>query len=546
MELEQEIALGGRHPGGEPNAIGAGGEAETLAGEEGLEPGRSIRGRAGDASGFFEQAGRGLRGDGGGRGKLEPGGEGGRRGAGVLGGKQEIEYGEHRAAVQKRSAGKDRDDREQARGKARPKLRHNRRMKRRDWLGVMAAPFAGLAQEAKVRIEEIEIWQYEGTREGTRGENAQYQAQPLHVYEGLQPPVYREAGAGKKEALKVSALYLRLKATGGLEGLYGPVDREAAIVIDQQMRGFLKGKDALAGDVLWDQMWRLNRHGRSGHFMLAISAVDNALWDLRGRYFQAPVYRLLGGPSRASVEVYGSALGSSLEPERLRARAKELYEQGFRNQKWFLADGPGRGAEGMKRNIEVARILRETLGPEAGMMFDVFNGWDLPYALRWCQEVEALRPRWLEEPFSSEKVEAYERLSRSTTVPIATGEHFYGRWEVQAFLARDAIRVVQADPEWCGGVSELKKICTLSSIYDVPVIPHGHNLHAAAHVVASEPPTTCPWSEYLVLKMNSYYWFDKYELRPAQGRLHLGERAGFGMEIERAKVEKEKKVTWTA
>jgi L-alanine-DL-glutamate epimerase-like enolase superfamily enzyme len=410
----------------------------------------------------------------------------------------------------------------------------------------MAFPFAAQAQEARVKIEAVEIWEYQGTREATPGANAQYQAQPLHIYEGQQPPVYREPAAAEKKSVKTTALYLRLKASGGLEGLYGPVDREAAIVIDQQMRSFLLGKDPLAGDVLWDQMWRLNRHGRGGHFMLAISAVDNALWDLRGRYFNAPVYRLLGGPSRQEVEVYGSTLGSSLEPERVKARAKELLGQGFRNQKWFLADGPARGPEGLRRNIETARILRDSLGPEANMMFDVFNGWDLPYALSWCQEVEDLRPRWLEEPFSSEKVDAYDRLSRSTRVPIATGEHFYGRWEVQAFLAKDAIRVVQADPEWCGGVSELKRICTLSSVYDVPVIPHGHNLHAALHVVASEPPTTCPLCEYLILKMNSYYWFDKFELRPSAARIALSARPGFGMEIDRSKVERERKISWTA
>ncbi len=419
-------------------------------------------------------------------------------------------------------------------------------MKRRDLVGsLMAAPFAMLAQESKCRIEAVEIWEYQGTREGDGGANRQYQAQPLHVYPSQQPPVYREPAMKAKTPVKATALYLHLKATGGLEGVYGPVDREAAIVIDQQMRGFLSGKDALAGDVLWDQLWRLNRHGRGGHFMMAISAVDNALWDLRGRFFATPVYRLLGGPSRAEVEVYGSTLGSSLEPERIRQRAKELLSLGFRNQKWFLADGPGRGQEGMRRNIEMARILRESLGPDAGMMFDVFNGWDLPYALRWCQEVEDLRPRWLEEPFSSEKVDAYARLSRSTRVPIATGEHFYGRWEVQAFLKEDAIRVVQADPEWCGGVSELKKICTLASVYDVPVIPHGHNLHAALHVVASEAPTTCPLCEYLVLKMGSYYFFDKYEVKPLDGKLTLSERPGFGMEIDRTKVEKSRKISWT-
>jgi len=417
-------------------------------------------------------------------------------------------------------------------------------MKRRTALGLLAGGFSLQAQESKCRIEALELWEYQGTREAERGVNGQYQVQPLHAYDAYRPKEYRDGPVVEKGPQKTSAIYLKLKASGGVEGLYGPVDREAAIVIDQQIRAFLIGKDALAGDVAWDQLWRLNRHGRSGIFMMAISAVDNALWDLRGRYFQAPVYRLLGGPSRNSVEVYGSCLGSSLEPAKVAARAKELLALGFRNQKWFLADGPGSGSAGFARNVRVAQILRESLGSGGGMMFDVFNGWDLPYALQWCKEVEGLRPRWLEEPFSSEKVDAYARLSASTSVPIATGEHFYGRWEVHQFLKADAVRVVQADPEWCGGVSELKKICTLASIYDVPVIPHGHNLHAAVHVVASESPTTCPLSEYLVLKMASYYHFDTNSLIPKNGRINLSERPGFGMEISRERVEKSKLLSW--
>lgn len=416
-------------------------------------------------------------------------------------------------------------------------------MKRRDWFGVMAGGYAALAAESRCRIEALEIWEFQGTREAERGVNGQYQVQPLHIYDALRPKEYRDAVAAKGPQ-KTSAIYLKLKATGGVEGLYGPVDREAAIVIDQQIREFLIGKDALAGDVVWDQMWRLNRHGRAGIFLMAISAVDNALWDLRGRYFKAPVYRLLGGPSRDSVEVYSSTLGSSLEPGKVAPRAKELFAQGFTNQKWFLADGPGSGAEGFARNVKVTEILRETLGPGANIMFDVFNGWDLGYALRWCKAVEPLRPRWLEEPFSSEKVDAFARLSASTSVPIAAGEHFYGRWEVHSFLKADAVRVVQADPEWCGGVSELKKICTLASVYDVPVIPHGHNLHAALHVVASENPSTCPLSEFLVLKMASYYHFDRNALIPKGGRIELGQGAGFGMELDEGKIEKSKILSW--
>ena len=95
-------------------------------------------------------------------------------------------------------------------------------------------------------------------------------------------------------------------------------------MVDEQLRPFLMGKDALAQEKLWDQMYRSNRHARRGLFLMAISAVDNTLWDLRGRYFKTPVYRLLGGPTRHSIEAYASCLGYSLEPDKAQARAAQV------------------------------------------------------------------------------------------------------------------------------------------------------------------------------------------------------------------------------
>ena len=91
--------------------------------------------------------------------------------------------------------------------------------------------------------------------------------------------------------------------------------------------------------------------------MMGISAVDNALWDLRGRYYSTPVYRLLGGPTRKEVDVYGSCLGHSVEPERMRATAAEFKKQGFRGQKWFTPAGPGDGPAGLQKNVDMVRIL---------------------------------------------------------------------------------------------------------------------------------------------------------------------------------------------
>jgi L-alanine-DL-glutamate epimerase-like enolase superfamily enzyme len=402
---------------------------------------------------------------------------------------------------------------------------------------------AALAVRGKITA--VEFWKLDGHRETVSGVDSQFQVNPLHIYDELRPKPYSDSKQPQPRTVAASALYLRIGTDAGVEGIYGPIDKEAAIIVDQQLRPFLVGKDAFAGEALWDQMYRSNRHSRRGLFMMAISAVDNALWDLRGRAFNAPVYQLLGGPTRQQVEAYASCLGFSLEPDSVQHRSIEFKNAGFRYQKWFLADGPGSGPEGLKRNVSTVKLLRDSVGDSVELMFDVYQGWSLDYAINWAKQVEQYKPRWLEEAFPVDKIEAFVQLRRSTSVPIATGEHFYGRWEVYDFLKAGAISVVQADPEWCGGVTELVKICSVASLYDAQVVPHGHSLHAAVHVVASQSPAVCPLAEYLVTKMKSYYHFEKHQLTPVNGRIALPERPGFGIEFDDGKVEKRTRVTWS-
>jgi L-rhamnonate dehydratase len=303
------------------------------------------------------------------------------------------------------------------------------------------------------------------------------------------------------------------------------------------LRPFLLGKDALAGDALWDQMYRSDRQSRDGLFMMGISAADNTLWDIRGKYYGAPVYRLLGGPTRPSVEMYASNLGFSLQPEAVRARALQNKRDGYRYQKWFIGYGPGSGPEGMRKNVELVRILRETVGDDTELMFDSFSGWDQDYALEWAHQVEQYRPHWMEESTHPEKIESFAAMRRSTTIPIASGEHFYGRWEVERYLQAGALSVVQADPEWCGGTSELIRIGTVASLHDVPVIPHGHSLRAAIHVIASQSPMTFPLGEYLILKMKHYYHFESNPLVPERAHIALPTGPGFNVQLDQSKIE---------
>ena len=223
---------------------------------------------------------------------------------------------------------------------------------RRDMLRVLpacAVPALGLFAEAKpLKIEAVEVWEFRGHRQAQRGVDAQYQVNPLYIYDELRPPPYADHPNAAMSEAAVSAFYVKVKADGA-EGFYGPIEKEAAIVVDEQLRPFLIGKDALAGEKLWDQMYRSNRHARRGHFLMAISAVDNTLWDLRGRYFKTPVYRLLGGPSRSSIECYASCLGFSLEPDKMQQRAISSRRTGSASRNGFWHTGLGTVTRGSRK-----------------------------------------------------------------------------------------------------------------------------------------------------------------------------------------------------
>lgn len=138
--------------------------------------------------------------------------------------------------------------------------------------------------------------------------------------------------------------------------------------------------------------------------MLAISAVDNALWDLRGKLLGLPVYRLLGGPTRASIDCYASMLGHSLDPGLVRERAQAVVQEGYKAQKWFFRYGPSDGLEGMQRNVDLARTVREAAGPNIEIMFDCFMGGDITYVIRLLERIAEYRPRWLEEPVPPDRI----------------------------------------------------------------------------------------------------------------------------------------------
>jgi L-alanine-DL-glutamate epimerase-like enolase superfamily enzyme len=344
--------------------------------------------------------------------------------------------------------------------------------------------------------------------------------------------------AGRQATSRLTATYVQIDADDGSSGLFGPIFPETAVIILRKLGPHLVGADPLAGEYLWDILYRQDRHARKGYEMMAISAVDCALWDLRGKALGLPVYRLLGGPTRPRVACYASMLGHSLDLGLVRERAQAVVAQGYRAQKWFFRHGPADGLAGMERNVALVRTVREAVGPEIEIMFDCFMGGDATYVIRLLERIAEYRPRWVEEPVPPDRIADFAAIRRTTRVPIATGEHEYTRWGFLHLLQAEAVDVIQADPDWCGGISELAKICTLASAYGRPVVPHGHSLLPAIHVIAAQSPGVCPMAEYLILAQQSKQHFHQTFLAPRDGALDLPNAPGLGISLDEAKIDR--------
>jgi len=382
-----------------------------------------------------------------------------------------------------------------------------------------------------MKITDVRLFRVEG--EGPAWVFEDRSVEPLDLYPSHVGP---SAGAGDASS-QLAATYVEIDTDEEVSGLYGPIDSRQAGLIAGDLREFVLGEDPLATALLHDRMLRLHRHGRAGLFVNAISAVDNALWDLRGKAAGEPVYRLLGGPTRDRVPAYASMLGYSVDPGRAAVAAREHAELGFAAQKWFFRYGPGAGRDGMLANLAMARAVREAVGPGYPLMFDAFMGWDPTYAADMLRGLEDVEPYWVEEPLPPERVSAFRRLAASSRIRLATGEHAHTRWQIKELLDSGAIGVVQADQDWAGGITEQLHICSLCSAYDVPVVAHGHAVPAALHVAASQSPRTVPMLEYLVRVQERNQFFQRTIHRPESGSIALPTGPGLGIDLDGSKIE---------
>ena len=306
-------------------------------------------------------------------------------------------------------------------------------------------------------------------------------------------------------------------------------------LIDLYLAPLLIGADPFDTEYLWQSMYRKTiAFGRKGIVMVAISAVDIAIWDLLGKALGQPLFRLLGGKTKPKIPVYASRLYS--QPLKTLAQEAQAYkDQGFSAMKLRFGWGPAEGAAGMQRNVELVRTVREVIGLEIDLMTDAYMGWTLDYAQRMIPLLERYNLRWLEEPVIPDDIAGYAALRAMRRIPIAGGEHEFTLHGFRQLLDSEAIDYVQFDTNRVGGITAARKIAALAEAHSVPVIPHAGQMHNYHLVMASY---NSPMAEFFppvdVELGNELFWYIfKGEPTPRNGYIELDENLpGLGIEID--------------
>jgi len=393
-----------------------------------------------------------------------------------------------------------------------------------------------------MRIEKIRLRHVFGTVEtdGTFWEERL--VMPLDVYPEFRETTERVGRSDQKteNALAHDAYFVQVETDEGVIGIGGPITRAIAFIIENELSHFLIDRDPLATEFIWDVLHRAMVHGRQGNTMIAISAIDNALWDLKGRYFNVPVYSIIGGPTRTEVPAYASMLGYDvLDMGLVAERAKQYQERGYTAQKWFFRHGPMSGAEGFKKNVELIETLRETLGEDDDIMLDCWQSMDVSYVIRLAEAIEDTHPRWLEEVAMPDRIDSYRKIREATNIPLSGAEHHYTRWGMKQFIDAEALDILQPDIYWAGGLSEVLKIAAIATTADLITIPHGHSTNAGIHFSVSQSPIHTPYQEYLIKWNIIHQHFLNDPVQPENGSIKAPTSVGMAMDLDPDKIERE-------
>ncbi|MFC4549862.1 MULTISPECIES: galactonate dehydratase [Halorussus] len=352
-------------------------------------------------------------------------------------------------------------------------------------------------------------------------------------------------------------LFLRVETDDGLVGWGEPVVEGRAhtvrAAVEELMDNYLLSEDPLRIEDHWQTMYRGGFYRGGPVLMSAIAGIDQALWDIKGKHFGAPVYELLGGRARDRVRVYQWIGGD--RPADVGAAAREKVDAGFTALKMNATpemervDSPAAVAEAEARIAEV----REAVGDRVDIGVDFHGRVAKSMAKRLAAALEPYEPFFVEEPVLPEHNDALPEIAAHTTTPIATGERMYSRWDFKEVFESGAVDVIQPDLSHAGGITEVKKIASMAEAYDVALAPHcplGPIALASCVQVDACTPNALIQEQSLDIHYNEGSDVLDYLADPAvfeyeEGYVELPDGPGLGIEIDEDVVrERAGEVNW--
>lgn len=262
--------------------------------------------------------------------------------------------------------------------------------------------------------------------------------------------------------------------------------------IDDYYSPLVIGEDPFDYAYIWEKMYRrTHAWGRKGIGMVAISAIDIAIWDLMGKLSNKPVFKLLGGRTKEKIPVYYSKLYAGTI-DAMQAEAADAMKNGYTAFKTRFGYGPKDGMLGMRENLKRVAAVREVIGYDRDLMVEAYMGWNLDYTRRMIPKLVEYEPRWLEEPVIADDVRGYAELNKGP-IPISGGEHEFSLLGCAQLLQEKAVSVLQYDTNRVGGITAAAKINAVAEAHQIPVIPHAGQMHNY-HLTMSN--FNCPISEY--------------------------------------------------
>lgn len=318
---------------------------------------------------------------------------------------------------------------------------------------------------------------------------------------------------------------------------YGP----AAVIKEgiKLLTPILLGKNPLEQETLWFDMYRKTLDfARRGVLAASISAIDVALWDLKGKLLNLPVSVLLGGKHRQRVMPYATGLYFSKSDQladNLAKEAQEYVAQGFRAIKMKVGYT-------IEKDIQHIKAVRKAIGEEFPLMIDANHAYSLREAVQLSKMAEPYNIGWFEEPVSPEFYDHYRELRNKTSIPIAGGECEYLRYGHHQLLKKECVDILQVDICSAGGLTEAKRIATLASTYGIEIIPHtwgtGIAFHAALHFIANLEPIPGR-----LFPPDFYIEYDRTEnairekltfpaIKMDNGYINVPNRPGLGIEVD--------------